>query len=72
MSIYAIRNDGFRYQELDLEINDVIDSFPDEVSYDDAHDFSLNNLSLKDFWPNIATGFSAIEGQANLLPDLAN
>lgn len=70
MNIYAIRNDGFRFQELDLDINDIIDYFPDEVSYDDAHDFSLNNLSLKDFWPDIATGFAEIADQENLPPDI--
>lgn len=68
--IYKIVNDGFKYQELDLVVRDFIDSFPDEYDYRQCQDFSLENIALKDFWPTMQTGFSKIEGNENLIPDI--
>jgi hypothetical protein len=70
MSIYQIENQGFDYQELDLEIDDFIDQFPDDMSTLDIHDFSKNNLALAPYWQTVTTGFSEIEGNKNLLPDI--
>jgi len=70
MSIYAIKRDGFKYQELDLNVNDFIDDFPEEYSYRQAHDFSIENIAMANFWKPVRTGFSRIEGQDNLIPDL--
>lgn len=71
MVIYRIENDGFKYQELDLDIRDFVDGFPDTLSTIEIYRFSKSNLSLKQYWPNMATGFSEIEGNENLMPDIA-
>lgn len=70
MSMYRIENQGFDYQELDLEIDDIIDQFPDDMSTLYIHDFSKNNLALTPYWKPVATGFSEINGNENLLPDI--
>ncbi|HTF94719.1 MAG TPA: response regulator receiver protein [Cellvibrio sp.] len=71
MKIFKIDNDGFRYQELDLFIDDFIDAFPADMSDIAIHDFSRNNMSLAPYWPSMVTGFSVIEGKENLIPDIA-
>lgn len=70
MMIYRIENDGFRYQELDLEMGDLIDSFPDNLSTLEIHDFSQHNMALSPYWKPVSTGFSSIEGSENQLPDI--
>lgn len=70
MNIYKIERDGFDFQELDLEINDIIEHFPEKYEYGQCHDFSRENIALKDFWPPLRTGFSKIEGNKNLIPDI--
>ena len=71
MSHYKIVNDGFDFQELDLEIDDLLEHFPENISTDEAYNFSQSNLSLKDFWPSFQTGFSTIDGEKNLMPDIS-
>jgi len=71
MTTYKIDNDDFRFQELDLFIDDFIDAFPADMSDIAIHDFSRNNLALAPHWPSMATGFSVIEGRENLIPDVA-
>ncbi len=71
MAIYLIENDGFRFQELDLHINDFIENFPDAMDMASVHDFSKNNLALTAYWKKLRTGFSIIEGGENLLPDVS-
>lgn len=68
--LYSIRRDGFKYQELDLEVRDFAKSFPENYSYHQAHYFSVENIAMKDFWPPMRTGFSKIQGQENLIPDI--
>jgi len=68
--VYAIRRDGFKYQELDLEVNDFIDDFPEDVDYGMAHDFSMENIAMADFWKLMRTDFNEIEGNENLIPDI--
>ncbi len=70
MTTYKICRDGFRFQELDLEINDIIDAFPDEYDYNQVHEFSVENIAMKSFWPEFKTGWAKIEGQENLIPDI--
>ncbi|MES2826416.1 MAG: response regulator receiver protein [Pseudomonadota bacterium] len=72
MEIFAVRRDGYKYQELDLEIDDFIDIFRDELDYNTIQDFSINNLSLANYWQPLSTGFSTIARQENLIPDIAN
>ena len=70
MIIYAIRRDGYKFQELDLEIDDFIEQVPDNISYHAIHDFSVENIALASFWQPIRTGFSEIEGERNFIPDI--
>lgn len=70
MTNYAIQQDGFKFQELDLDINDLIESFPETYDYGQVHDFSQENIAMKDFWPNFQTGWREIEGEENLIPDI--
>lgn len=70
MNIYKIQNDGFDYMELDLQVNDIIDIFPDEYSYGDVHDFSILNINMTPFWQVVTTGFREIESQKNLIPEI--
>lgn len=70
MEIYAVRNDGFKYQELDLEVNDFIEEFPEKYDYGQAHDFCIENIAMSGFWKLKKTGFSEIEGEENLIPDI--
>lgn len=71
MAISSIQRDGDKYQELDLEINDFIDNFPDEYSYQQAHDFSTENISLADWWQPLATAFIKIEDGGDKIPDIS-
>jgi hypothetical protein len=71
MVIYKIENDGFRFQELDLDVFDFQSSFPDEISTLELHQFSENNLSLAKYWPSMSTGFFPIDGGENLVPDVS-
>lgn len=71
MSLYKIVNDTFDFQELGLEIDDLLEYFPENISTNEAYNFSQSNLSLKDFWPSFQTGFSIIEGEKNLMPDIS-
>lgn len=69
---YAIRNYGYSFQELQLEIDDLIDDFPEGVGFHEAHDFSLENLSMSDWWQPIDTFFAPIEEDADApIPDVA-
>lgn len=72
METYAIRRDGYDYQELDLEIDDFIEIFPEEINYNTIHDFSMENLALAQYWKPVSTGFSEIHGEKNLSPDICN
>lgn len=72
MEIYTIRRDGYCFQELDLEIDDFIEIFPEEMDYNTIHDFSLENLALAKYWKPLRAGFSEIQGEKNLIPDICN
>ncbi len=72
MNIFAIRRDGYNYQELDLEVDDFIENMPEELGYNTTHDFSVENLALAQYWKPIRTGFSEIKGEKNLIPDVSN
>ena len=72
MNIFAIRRDGYHYQELDLEIDDFIANMPENIDYGTVHDFSIENIALAQYWKPLRTGFSEIKGEKNLIPDVAN
>lgn len=72
MEIYAIRSDGYDFQELDLEVDDFIEHMLEDLNYNTIHDFSLGNLSLLPYWNPLRTGFSKISGEKNQIPDICN
>lgn len=69
--IYSIERDGYKYKELDLEVSDFIDVFPEDIDYVSAQEFSENNISLASSWELLKTDFSEIEGHENLIPDIS-
>ena len=70
--VYAIRNDGYNFQELHLEIDDIIDNFPEDIGFHEAHDFSTDNLSMSDWWKPVDTFFAPIEEDEDTpVPDIA-
>ena len=69
--IYAVRNDGIKYRELDLGILDVTRHTPDNVSFDDVLEFSLTNLAMKSWWMTPETEFYVREENPNApIPDI--
>ena len=73
--LYAIRNDGINYQELDLEILDILDmndNPPANVDLDDILDFNVRNTAMKSWWPTPDTKFKNIEGaSSSSIPDIS-
>lgn len=70
--VYALRNDGVRFQEIDLMIDDIIDERPVDVDEDAVLDFSITNHSMASWWPTPATEFVGIDGDDNApIPDIA-
>jgi hypothetical protein len=69
--IYLIRDDDYEFQELDLEIDDLVENFPDDIDYRGAHDFVLNNLSLSQSWKPVETSFSPIDDPQAPIPDIS-
>lgn len=71
MTVFAIRNDVINFQELDLKIDDIIDFRPAETDEDFILDFSLNNCSMRSWWPTPDTEFVAISDDQNAaIPDI--
>ncbi|MFC6631839.1 hypothetical protein [Microbulbifer taiwanensis] len=48
--IYAIRNDGFGYQSLDLTLLDIARFAPENLNPDQVMDFSRQNSRLAGWW----------------------
>lgn len=69
MKIYAIEQD-FAYYELDLRTTDIEDYFPERYEIEDILEFSRKNISLKEFWPSIKTGFMDT-GENLKVPDIS-
>lgn len=69
--IYTIEPDGYKFKELDLEVRDFINIFPKDTDYVSAQEFSEHNMSLASTWKLLKTGFSDIEGNENLTPDIS-
>ena len=72
MTVFAIRNDGYDFQELDLKIDDVIDLRPNDLDENNVLDFSLLNYPMAQWWPTPDTEFIAIDNdQAAPIPDIS-
>lgn len=70
--IFAIRNDGFGYQSLDLTILDLARLAPQDMDPDAVMDFSRENSSLADWWKTPETRFIANEGVEDRgIPDIS-
>ena len=73
-NIYAIRNDGIKFLDLDLEILDVTRNAPDSIDEDDIIDFSLNNTAMKSWWKTPETKFMNVDGEGepnSPIPDVS-
>ena len=70
MKLFAVRTDHNKYMALDLEVNDFIENFPEEITYQQAHLFSYENIALSEFWSLGQTGFAELEGSENVKPDI--
>ena len=71
MTVFAIRNNGYDFQELDLEIDDFIDARPTNVDQRWVLDFSLENYAMSSWWPTPDTEFVAIDDNVSApIPDI--
>jgi hypothetical protein len=73
MSVYAIRKDYEKYQELTLTYNDYFENVPAdrEYTFDQIMSFFSYNLALNDWWKTIETSFESAEGcESAVMPDL--
>lgn len=70
-NIFAIRNDNYSFQELDLMIDDIVDARPPALSEDAVLDFSLTNCEMSDWWPMPDTEFIPIDDDSAPIPDIA-
>lgn len=69
--MYAIRNNAANYQELDLQIYDVIASKPANINEDTVLDFSETNYAMVDWWTTLDTEFNPIDNPSEPIPDIS-
>lgn len=70
-NVYAVRNDGFKFQEFCLPITDLIDAAPESVSTRDVMKFHSKNLPMSSWWKPLQVQFRAAEGFPNAsIPDI--
>lgn len=70
--LYAIRNDGFGYQSLDLTLLDIARFAPEDIDPDAVMDFSCTNSHLAEWWQAPDTRFVSNEGvQDRGIPDIS-
>ncbi|MBB5211973.1 hypothetical protein [Microbulbifer hydrolyticus] len=70
--IYAIRNDGFGYQSLDLTLLDIARYAPEDIDPDAVMDFSRTNSRLAEWWQTPDTRFVCNEGVNDKgIPDIS-
>jgi len=55
--IFAVRDDGEKFRELDLEILDVTRHAPEDSEFDHIIDFCLHNTAMKPWWKTPNTEF---------------
>ena len=71
-TIYAIRNDYTKYQDLDLLFHDVSRHAPEDIAFDELNRFSQNNLKLASWWVTPSTTFATNVGfETAAIPDLS-
>lgn len=70
--VFAIRNDAYKFPELDLEVDDIIESMPASLEEDTVLDFSINNYAMLSWWPMPDTEFRGIGDESfTEVPDLS-
>lgn len=69
--VYAVRDDGIKFQELDLDITDLFDLRPSSVSLNDLLEFHTRNTRLTPWWKEIEAAFEARPANPDgAIPDL--
>lgn len=72
MQLYAIRNDGIHYKQLDLTILDVNRHSPDELELEDVIEFSKRNTKMSSWWKTPETDFISVNGDESApIPDIS-
>ena len=67
-----MRGDALHFQELDLEIDDFIETLPDSVEESDVFDFAIENTALAEYWPSLDSEFVSHSHNARLpIPDVS-
>lgn len=70
-TMYAVRNDGYKFKELDLTTMDIVHSAPDNIAIADIVGFHNVNTEMGAWWKIPETKFVNIEGQSrSRLPDI--
>lgn len=71
MPLFAIRNDGYEYQELDLTSMDVVNNAPEDIPMADIIGFHRNNTAMQSWWQTPETRFIHNEGTTSgPIPDI--
>lgn len=69
-TVYAIRNDP-NYQELDLDMLDILHNAPEDMDPGELLDFSIENMRLASWWVAPETRFTPVEGRPGAcIPDI--
>lgn len=72
MTVYAIRNDYYRFQQLDLQLTDLFPMVPDDIDVDDVVQFSQRNAPMAAWWQTPDTRFVPIEDKpTGAIPDIS-
>lgn len=56
-SIYAIRDDESLFQQLDLEVFDLLSYVPNHLELEDVSEFHLRNTAMSAWWPQLNVQF---------------
>lgn len=71
MTVYALRNDFEKYQDLDYEILDILNAAPEGTGVDNIVKFSIHNTAMKSWWKAPHTQFIKNEGaEDSVIPEI--
>ncbi len=71
MQLYAIRNDGLKFKELDLTSADIVDTAPEIIPMSDIIGFHRNNIAMATWWVTPETDFIDIDdAPSGAIPDI--
>jgi len=68
---FALREDGLKFKELDLEIFDIIRHNPDNVPLDDVLKFHIRNTKMQSWWKTPETEFISLTDDNAPIPDIS-